>query len=213
MAQHVFTHTSWASERSASYERLEFLGDSVLELAVAHALFVRHPDFSEGKLAKVRSHVVSRATCAEVARELELGRRLVEHADFSQTDEETERLSRNRNVLAAVIEAALGALFLEHGFAAIEEAVVAAFSKQIEHALTTRVDHKTDLQELLARTGRHVTYTEISVEGPPHERRFTCAAIIGGEELGRGDGRTKKAAEQEAAREALSKLDSGEGEE
>ena len=179
----------------------------MLELAVAHALYARHPDFSEGRLAKVRSHVVSRATCADVARKLDLGGRLVAHAASAQTDEELERLSRNRNVLAAVIEAALGALFLQHGFAAIEEAVVAAFSEQIEHALTTRVDNKTDLQELLARSGRSVTYTEISVEGPPHERRFTCAAIIGGQELGRGEGRTKKAAEQEAAREALAKLD------
>jgi len=158
----------------------------------------------------VRSHVVSRATCAEVARQLDLGRRLVEHAVSTQTEEELERLSRNRNVLAAVIEAALGALFLQHGFAAIEDAVVAAFSEQIEQALTTRVDHKTDLQEILARTGRHVVYTEISIEGPPHERRFTCAAIIDGEELGRGEGHTKKAAEQEAAREALAKVDADE---
>jgi ribonuclease III len=157
----------------------------------------------------VRSHVVSRATCAEVARELELGRRLAEHAP-EQGDDELTRLSRNRNVLAAVIEAALGALFLQHGFAAIEDAVVAAFSKQIEHALTTRVDHKTDLQELLARSGRQVTYVEVSVEGPAHERRFTCAARIEGEELGRGQGRTKKAAEQDAAREALAKLDAPE---
>jgi ribonuclease-3 len=181
----------------------------VLELAVAHALYARHPDFSEGKLAKVRSHVVSRATCADVAHELGLGQRLVERAGPTQTDEELERLSRNRNVLAAVIEAALGALFIEHGFAAIEEAVVDAFADQIEHALTTRVDYKTDLQELLARSGRHVTYTEISVEGPPHDRRFTCAALIEGEELGRGQGRTKKAAEQEAAREALATLEDG----
>jgi ribonuclease III len=157
----------------------------------------------------VRSHVVSRATCAEVARELGLGQRLVEHGASTQTADELERLARNRNVLAAVIEAALGALFLQHGFAAIEDAVVAAFSAQIEHALTTRVDHKTDLQEVLARSGRHVTYTEIAVEGPPHERSFTCAALIDGEELGRGEGGTKKAAEQEAAREALAKLDAG----
>jgi ribonuclease-3 len=212
LAEPVFTHTSWASERSASYERLEFLGDSVLELAVAHALYARHPDFSEGKLAKVRSHVVSRATCAEVARELGLGRRLVERAAAAQQEDELERLSGNRNVLAAVIEAALGALFLQHGFAAIEDAVVAAFSQQIEHALTTRVDYKTDLQELLARSGRHVAYAEISVEGPPHERRFTCAAIIDGEELGRGEGRTKKDAEQEAARETLARLENGSSE-
>ena len=175
---------------------------------MAHALYAEHPDFSEGRLAKVRSHVVSRATCAEVARKLDLGRRLVEHASTSaQTEDELVRLSRNRNVLAAVIEAALGAIFLQHGFAAIEDAVVDAFDDQIEHALTSRVDHKTDLQELLARTSRQVTYTEISVEGPPHERRFTCAAIVDGEELGRGEGRTKKAAEQEAARGALAKLD------
>jgi ribonuclease-3 len=208
LAAAVFTHTSWASERSASYERLEFLGDSVLELAVAHALYVRHPDFSEGRLAKVRSHVVSRATCAVVARQLDLGRRLVERAPAEPQDE-PQRLSRNRNVLAAVLEAALGALFLQHGFAAIEDAVVAAFGEQIEHALTTRVDYKTDLQELLARSGRHVTYVETSVEGPPHERRFTCAAIIDDEELGRGEGQTKKAAEQEAARETLAKLETG----
>jgi ribonuclease III len=160
----------------------------------------------------VRSHVVSRATCAEVARELDLGRRLVEWAAAAQPDDELERLSGNRNVLAAVIEAALGALFLQHGFAAIEDAVVAAFSRQIEHALTTRVDYKTDLQELLARSGRHVTYAEITVEGPPHDRRFTCAAIIDGEELGRGEGRTKKDAEQEAARETLARLENGSAE-
>jgi ribonuclease-3 len=202
----VFTHTSWASDRSASYERLEFLGDSVLELAVAHALYASHPDFTEGRLAKVRSHVVSRATCAEVARKLDLGKRLVERAP-AQTEVDSERLAQNRNVLAAVIEAALGALFLEHGFAAIEDAIIDAFSEQIQHALTTRVDHKTDLQELLARSGRHVTYVAVSVAGPAHERSFTCAAVIDGEELGRGEGGTKKAAEQEAAREALAKLD------
>ena len=151
--------------------------------------------------------MVSRATCAQVAQELDLGRRLVEHGGSIQTQEELERLSRNRNVLAAVIEAALGALFLHHGFAAIEDAVVEAFSAQIEHAITTRVDHKTDLQEMLARSGRHVTYTEVAVEGPPHERSFTCAALVDGEELGRGEGWTKKAAEQEAAREALARLD------
>ena len=180
---------------------------------MAHALYTRHPDFSEGKLAKVRSHVVSRATCAEVARELDLGRRLVERAASAQTREELERLAENRNVLAAVIEAALGALFLQHGFAAVEGPIVDAFSDQIEHALTTRVDYKTDLQELLASRGRRVTYAEISVEGPPHERRFTCAALVDDEELGRGDGRTKKEAEQEAAREALSKLENGSAEE
>src|SRR5205823_9700861 len=76
--EHVFTHASWAPDRASSYERLEFLGDSVLELAVASALYERYPDFSEGRLAKIRSHVVSRQSCAVVARELGLGQLLIE---------------------------------------------------------------------------------------------------------------------------------------
>lgn len=180
----------------------------MLELAVAHALYAAHPDFSEGRLAKIRSHVVSRASCAEVARELDLGALLAERAPELPPDE-LERLARNRNVLAALLEAVLGALFLEHGFAAIEQAVVDAFSGRIEYALTSHVDHKTELQEVLARSGRRVSYAEVAAEGPPHDRHFTCAALIDGEEYGRGEGRTKKAAEQEAAREALERLESG----
>jgi ribonuclease-3 len=114
---------------------------------------------------------------------------------------------KNRNVLAALLEAALAALFLEHGFAKIERAIVEAFSGRIEYALTTHVDHKTELQEALARQGRHVTYSVLEVEGPPHDRRFTCAAVIDGEQLGTGSGASKKAAEQEAAKEALAKVD------
>jgi ribonuclease III len=202
----AFTHSSWASDRTESYERLEFLGDSVLELAIAHELYDRYPEFSEGRLAKIRSHVVSRASCAVVARELDLGRRLGKHAAAGLQAEEIDRLAKNRNVLAALLEAVLGALFLEHGFAMIEDAVVGAFAARIDYALTTHVDHKTELQEALARTGRQVSYTVLSAEGPPHERHFTCAAVVDGEQLGVGEGRSKKAAEQEAARETLAKL-------
>src|SRR5205814_666414 len=77
-AEQVYTHASWAADRAASYERLEFLGDSVLELAIARELYERYPDFSEGRLAKIRSHVVSRASCAVVARQLNLGQQLAE---------------------------------------------------------------------------------------------------------------------------------------
>jgi ribonuclease-3 len=194
-------------DRTESYERLEFLGDSVLELAIAHELYARYPDFSEGRLAKVRSHVVSRASCAVVARELDLGRRLGQHTTDLQA-EEIERLAKNRNVLAALLEAVLGALFLEHGFPAIEDAVVSAFAGRIEYALTTHVDHKTELQEALARSGKQVAYVVISAEGPPHERHFTCAAVVDGEQLGVGEGRSKKAAEQAAARIAWERLQS-----
>ena len=201
----MYTHASWASQRSASYERLEFLGDSVLELAIARELYERYPDFSEGRLAKIRSHVVSRASCAVVARHLKLGDQLTERgADIP--DDELHRLAHNRNVLAALLEAALAALFLEHGFEPIEQPIVQAFAGRIDYALTTHVDYKTELQEALARRGQSVSYSVLDVEGPPHDRRFRCAAMIDGEQLGVGSGESKKAAEQEAAKEALAKL-------
>ena len=196
----MFTHTSWAPDRASSYERLEFLGDSVLELAVARELYERYPEFNEGRLAKIRSHVVSRASCAVVAEELGLGSRMAEQASDAVPQDELERLSENRNVLAALLEAALGALFLEYGFERIEDAVIGAFAGRIEYALTTYVDNKTELQEALARLGRSVTYTVLDVEGPPHDRTFTCAAVIDGEEAGVGKGPSKKAAESPARR-------------
>jgi ribonuclease III len=199
----VFTHSSWAPDRASSYERLEFLGDSVLELAVARALYDRYPDFSEGRLAKIRSHVVSRASCSVVARELGLGELLSKRGASLVPQDELQRLSRNRNVLAALLEAALAALFLEHGFEQIEQQIVAAFEPRIEYALTTHVDYKTELQEALARRGRAVSYSVLDVEGPPHDRRFTCSAVIDGDQVGVGSGESKKAAEQEAAKQAL----------
>jgi ribonuclease-3 len=177
----------------------------VLELAIARALFDRYPEFTEGKLAKVRSHVVSRQSCAVVARHLDLGKRLLERGVDIPADE-LERLSKNRNVLAALLEAALAALFLEHGFEPIEQAVVEAFDDRIEYALTHHVDYKTELQEALARRGRSVSYSVLDVQGPPHDRRFTCAAVIDGDQLGTGNGESKKSAEQEAAKQALEAL-------
>ncbi|HZU21137.1 MAG TPA: ribonuclease III [Gaiellaceae bacterium] len=200
----MFTHSSWAANRASSYERLEFLGDSVLELAIARALYDRFPAFSEGRMAKVRSHVVSRASCAVVSRELGLDERLL--ATATGAADEVERLAANRNVLAALLEAAIAAVYLEHGFERIEPAIVAAFESRIDYALTTHVDHKTELQEQLARSARTVTYQTLKVEGPPHDRSFTAAAVIEGTVVGTGVGRSKKDAEQQAAREALAAL-------
>jgi ribonuclease-3 len=204
--EHVFTHTSWAPDRASSYERLEFLGDSVLELAIARELYSRYPEASEGRLAKIRSHVVSRQSCAAVARELRLGERLGEAAADGLATEELARIVKSGNVTAALLEAAIAALFLEHGYEPIEQAIVAAFSDRIEYARTTHVDHKTELQEALAKTGRTVNYTVLDVEGPAHERRFSCAAQIDGVEVGTGAGGTKKEAEQAAAKQALAAL-------
>ena len=204
--ENVLAHPHWSPDRASSYERLEFLGDSVLDLAVARYLFERHPDFSEGRMTKILAHVRSRASCAAIALELGLDRRLLQHG--SQVGgEEVEALIANRNVLAAVVESALAALFLEHGFGPVEDAIVAAFSGRIEYAATHHVDFKTELQEALARERRSVSYRVVAIEGPPHQRQFTCAAVVNGEETGIGTGRTKKEAEQAAAHEALEALE------
>lgn len=201
----MFTHTSWAPDRASSYERLEFLGDSVLELAIARALFDRFPDSSEGRLAKIRAHVVSRQSCAAVAKELDLARYLLDRAQ-DVPHPELQRISRSRNVLAALLEAAMAAVYLEYGFEAVEPAIVEAFDERIEYARTGHVDNKTELQEALARSGNHVQYTVLEVDGPPHDRRFVCSVVIAGEQVGVGTGSTKKAAEQEAAHQALEAL-------
>ena len=206
--EQVFTHTSWAPDRSDSYERLEFLGDSVLELAIARALYDRFPEASEGRLAKIRAHVVSRQSCAAVARELGRGDTLGARAQDGPAPALPPTALR-RNVLAALLEAAIAAVYLEWGFEDVEPAIVDAFDGRIDYASTGHVDSKTELQEALARSGRAVQYEVLAVEGPPHERRFVCAALIDGVQLGTGRGSTKKAAEQEAAAEALAGLRPG----
>jgi ribonuclease-3 len=141
-----------------------------------------------------------------VARELGLGELLAQRGRRLVPEEELERLARNRNVLAALLEASLAAVYLEHGFEAIEGAVVGAFEGRVTYALNSYVDHKTELQEELARRGQQVSYAVLEVKGPPHDRTFTCAAVIDGTESGVGSGRSKKAAEQAAARQALDRL-------
>jgi ribonuclease III len=123
--------------------------------------------------------------------------------------DDVERLAGNRNVLAALLEAAIAAIYLQHGFDAVAEAVVAAFEPRIQYALHNQVDHKTELQERLARSGKSIGYQVLEVEGPPHDRTFTAAALLEGEEVGVGRGRSKKDAEQEAAKEALGRAELG----
>lgn len=148
----------------------------------------------------MRAHVVSRRSCAAVARELGLDRMLAERQELS------DDLRRSGNVLAAVMESAIAGLYVEHGLDAIGPVLVEAFAGRIREALEQPGDYKTQLQELLARSGRTVSYEVLATEGPAHDRHFRSAALIDGEELGTGEGRTKKDAEQAAAREALGQL-------
>lgn len=205
LLRQVFTHSSWVSERGRSYERLEFLGDSVLSLAVTTELYRRFPSHTEGHLARLRAYIVSRATCAKVSRELGLEAFLGE-VGATQDAAEADQLVSNQNVLADVAESLIGALYVTFGFDTVRPAVVEAFAEHILFAEKSYVDFKTELQEFLAKGGRQVAYAVSGYSGPPHDRNFAVEAVVDGQVLGRGVGATKKSAEQEAASEALAEL-------
>jgi ribonuclease-3 len=204
----VFTHASWTSRRSDSYERLAFLGDSVLSLAVTSHLYPRleAERFGPGRLTKIRAQAVSGRSCRAVAERLGVPERLSAAAPAGVSSTVPALISTER-VLASVIEAVIGACFLAFGYERTAEAVVEAFGPEIEEALEHPVDYKSALQERLARKGALVTYDVVEEEGPPHDRVFSVSAMIAGVEVGRGRGRSKKDAEQEAAQLALDALD------
>ena len=205
--ERAFTHSSWTEHRADSYGRLAFLGDSVLGLAVAEHLFRSNPRSDIGRLTKVHGQAVSGRACAIVAVELDLPDRLSEYSKSAiEGGIDVASLLASERALASVCEAAIGACYLHHGFAATSAATVDAFSEQIELATETLLDYKSALQERLARDGARVTYEVTGEAGPPHDRRFEVDARVDGQVIGRGSGRSKKAAEQEAAAEALEHL-------
>jgi len=207
LAAQVFTHASWTERRSESYERLAFLGDSVLSLAVTAHLYPRleADRFGAGRLTKIRAQAVSGRSCKAVAERLRIPERL--HAVAPASAGGVNALIGTERVLASVIEAVIGACFLAFGYERTAAAVVDAFGPEIEDALEHPVDFKSALQERLARRGALVTYDVIQENGPPHDRTFSIRATISGEEVGRGTGRSKKDAEQEAAQAALEALE------
>lgn len=203
----VFTHSSWTARRADSYERLAFLGDSVLGLAVTTHLFPRleADRFGPGRLTKIRAQAVSGRACRAVAERLGVPERLRAAAPAA-AGPTVEALIATERVLASVIEAVIGACYLEFGYEPTAAAVVDAFSSEIEDALENPVDYKSALQELLARRGQLVTYAVVDEQGPPHDRTFSVSATINGVEIGSGIGRSKKDAEQEAAQAALESM-------
>jgi ribonuclease-3 len=204
LAASVFRHSSWTSKRAESYERLAFLGDSVLALAVTTHLYPRleAERFGPGQLTKIRAQAVSGRSCREVAVRLGVPDRLREAAPTGGASG-VEGLVVTERVLASVIEAVIGACYIRHGYEVTAAAVVDAFMPEIEQALEYPVDYKSALQERLARRGELVTYEVTDEQGPPHDRTFCVSATIEGLEIGRGTGRSKKDAEQEAAQAAL----------
>jgi ribonuclease III len=207
LRRQAFTHASWVEHRSEAYERLAFLGDVVLSLAVSDHLYPRFERYGAGRLTKVRAQAVSGSSCARVARELGVPEELRATAPSGSTGRSADMLVDSERVLASVCEAIIGAAYLAFGIERTAPAVVASFAEEIEQALEHPVDFKSVLQERLARRAELVVYRTVSEEGPAHNRSFVVVADVAGEELGRGEGKTKKAAEQEAALHALDALD------
>jgi len=208
LVRQVFTHASWSERRSDSYARLAFLGDSVLGLAITTHLYPRleAERFGAGRLTKIRAQAVSGVSCRAVAERLQLPQRLRAAAPANATDSAAALVETER-VLASVLEAVIGACYLHAGYERTAAAVVEAFAPEIEQALENPVDFKSALQELLARRGAEVSYAVSEEEGPPHARTYTVVATVEGKQLGTGRGRSKKLAEQQAARAAVEALE------
>jgi ribonuclease-3 len=204
LQRQVFTHASWTERRAESYSRLAFLGDSVLGLAVTTFLYPRleADRYGAGRLTKIRAQAVSGPSCREVAERLGVPDRLRAQAPDG-IGQSPSTLVGTERVLASVCEAVIGAVYLERGYEPTAEAVVEAFLPEIEQALENPVDFKSALQERLARQAQTVSYEVTAELGPPHDRTFEVVAVVEGSAVGSGSGRSKKHAEQEAAKAAL----------
>ncbi len=207
LRRQAFTHASWVDDRAESYERLAFLGDVVLSLAVSTHLYPRFERYGAGRLTKVRAQAVSGASCARVALALGVPAELLAQASSGSTGRGAELLVESERVLASVCEAIIGAAYEAFGFERTASAVVRSFRGEIDEALEHPVDYKSVLQERLARRAEVVAYLLVAEQGPAHDRSFVVSAEVAGQELGRGEGKTKKGAEQEAALQALERLD------
>jgi ribonuclease-3 len=201
----ALTHRSFAFEHGVlpTNERLEFLGDAVLGLVVTDLVYRAFPDRSEGELAKLRAAMVNMTMLAEVARELGIGEEVLLGKG--------EELSGGRNkasILADALEAVLGAVYLDQGAKAAHRLIERLFRPRIEAYVRGEGgrDYKTILQELAAQDMGRLPEYRVAESGPDHEKEFTATVYVSGRELGRGTGRSKKEAEQMAAREAFDRL-------
>jgi ribonuclease III len=201
----ALTHRSYAFEQGLdkTNERLEFLGDAVLGLVITDLAYRQFPNLSEGDLAKLRAATVKMATLAEVARELGLGNLV-----FLGKGEEMSGGRGKASILADCMEAVLGALYLDRGLDAARELIERLFWPRMAAYARGEGDrdYKMTLQELASRKLSAVPEYRVSSEGPDHAKEFTATVYLDGQEFGGGQGRSKKEAEQQAAREALAKL-------
>lgn len=209
LLRRALTHKSYVNERGQKKlkdnERLEFLGDSVLDLIVSRHIFVNYPNHPEGELAKIRSVVVSAPILAEVAGKLELGKYML----LGKGEELTGGRERN-SILADCLEAVVGAIYLDRGLELAREFILDLLSSQIETVECGEYirDYKTMLQELIQQDSDfRPEYEVVAEKGPDHNKKFTVEVTLDGKTIGIGKGDSKKKAEQKAAKEAINEVE------
>ena len=205
LLSHALTHSSYANEhhlkREGNNERLEFLGDAVLEMISSESLYKNHPQMPEGELTKLRASLVCEPTLAQCAKEIDLGSFLL----LGKGEESTGGRERS-SVLSDAFEAVIGAIYLDGGFTNAKEFVEHTVLSDVENR-TLFCDSKTILQEMIQRDHKGIlSYRLLSETGPEHMKRFTVCACLDETVLAKGEGKTKKAAEQEAAYRSILKL-------
>lgn len=201
LLRQALTHSSYANERHmkkhSDNERLEFLGDAVLEVTSSEFLYQKYPDYSEGELTKLRASLVCEPTLAFCTRAIDLGKYL-----YLGKGEDLTGGRNRKSILSDALEAVIGAIFLDGGFANAKEFIQKYILTDIEHKQLF-YDSKTILQEVVQGEHEQLTYVLTDESGPDHNKSFTVRACIGERVIGSGTGHTKKAAEQEAAYQAL----------
>jgi ribonuclease-3 len=198
----ALTHPSAVGAGEPHYERLEFLGDAVLDLAIADLLMRRFPEAKEGALSKERASIVNGRTLAVKASEIGLGREM----RLGKGEEKSGGRDKT-SILAAAFEAVIGAIYIDGGLEPAQRVVERLFTDDIGGPAAER-DYKTELQEIAYRRFRsQPVYELVAARGPDHAKRFTTRIRIAGRELGAGEGASKKQSEQAAARAALSQID------
>jgi ribonuclease III len=205
MRQWALTHRSYAFERelAETNERLEFLGDAVLGLVVTDLAYRRFPDLPEGELAKLRAATVNMITLADVARDLGLGEEVL----LGKGEEQSGGRDKT-SILADAMEAVLGAVYLDRGLDAARQLIERLFWPRMAAYVRGEGDrdYKTGLQELAAQDRGLVPQYRVSEQGPDHAKEFTATVFLEGQQYGSGSGRSKKEAEQRAARQAYTRL-------
>lgn len=207
LLEQALVHSSCVNENpavAASNERLEFLGDAVLGLIIAQELYRRLPQSSEGEMTELRSWLVRGGALASLAKAISLGNYL-----YLGKGEETSGGRQKPANLAGALEAVIAAIFLDQGFKITEDFIFSLMDKELDRVLSQGIepDYKSQLQELIqARHQPAPTYQVIEATGPNHDRKFTVEVRLGDTVLGRGSGKSKKSAEEKAARSALEQL-------